>query len=35
VEWVGGEFDPDAFDAAATSALLELYDRHTRQRTRR
>jgi pRiA4b ORF-3-like protein len=35
VEWLGGEFDPDAFDAAATSELLELYDRHTRQRTRR
>ncbi|MCV2488229.1 plasmid pRiA4b ORF-3 family protein [Geodermatophilus sp. YIM 151500] len=35
LEWVGGEFDPDAFDAAATSELLELYDRHTRQRLRR
>jgi hypothetical protein len=32
LEWVGGEFDPDAFDLAATNAALELYDRHTRQR---
>jgi hypothetical protein len=32
LEWLGGEFDPDAFDAAATDELLELYDRHTRQR---
>lgn len=30
--WAGGEFDPEAFDAAATNANLELYDRHTRQR---
>ena len=28
VEWIGGEFAPDAFNAAAPSALLELYDRH-------
>jgi Plasmid pRiA4b ORF-3-like protein len=34
LEWVGGEFDPDAFDLAATNELLELYDRHTRQRMR-
>jgi hypothetical protein len=32
LEWVGGEFDPDAFDPAATNELLALYDRHTRQR---
>ena len=32
LEWVGGEFDPDAFDVAATNEILELYDRHTRQR---
>jgi hypothetical protein len=35
LEWLGGEFDPDAFDVAATDDLPELYDRHTRQRTRR
>lgn len=34
-QWVGGEFDPEAFDVAATNELLELYDRHTRQRRRR
>jgi hypothetical protein len=34
LEWVGGEFDPDAFDVAATNEILELYDRHTRQRPR-
>jgi pRiA4b ORF-3-like protein len=34
LEWLGGEFDPDAFDVAATDELLELYDRHTRQRAR-
>ena len=34
LEWVGGEFDPDAFNLAATNELLELYDRHTRQRAR-
>jgi hypothetical protein len=33
--WVGGSFDPDAFDLAATNANLELYDRHTRQRRMR
>lgn len=32
LEWVGGSFDPEAFDLAATNELLELYDRHTRQR---
>ena len=31
LEWVGGEFDPDAFDVAATNEILELYDRHTRR----
>jgi hypothetical protein len=35
LEWVGGEFDPDAFDVAATNELLELYDRHTRRPTSR
>jgi hypothetical protein len=30
---LGGEFDPDAFDVAATDDLLELYDGRTRQRT--
>jgi hypothetical protein len=33
-EWLGGEFDPEAFDRDATNELLELYDRHTRQRRR-
>jgi hypothetical protein len=33
--WLGGEFDPDAFDVAATGDLLELYDGRTRQRARR
>ena len=32
LEWLGGDFDPEAFDAAATDALLALYDRHTRRR---
>ncbi|RZU32458.1 plasmid pRiA4b ORF-3 family protein [Blastococcus saxobsidens] len=32
--WVGGGFDPEAFDVAATSELLALYDRHTRGRRR-
>ena len=32
LEWVGGSFDPEAFDLAGTNELLELYDRHTRQR---
>jgi hypothetical protein len=35
LEWVGGEFDAEAFDLAATNAALELYDRHTRQRSPR
>ena len=30
--WVGGGFDPEAFDVAETNANLELYDRHTRRR---
>src|SRR4051812_18056460 len=34
LEWVGDEFDPDAFDLAATNGILELYDRHPRQDTR-
>jgi hypothetical protein len=34
LEWLGGESNPDAFDVAATDELLELYDRHTRQRAR-
>jgi hypothetical protein len=33
--WVGGAFDPEAFDLAETNANLELYDRHTRQRRTR
>jgi hypothetical protein len=32
---LGGEFDSAAFDVAATDDLLALYDRRTRQRTRR
>lgn len=32
LEWVGGSFDPEAFDLAGANELLELYDRHTRQR---
>lgn len=32
VEWVGGSFDPKAFDMTELNAALELYDRHTRQR---
>lgn len=35
LEWVGGEFDPEAFDLALVNELLQLYDRHTRQRRRR
>ncbi|WP_222271907.1 plasmid pRiA4b ORF-3 family protein [Modestobacter marinus] len=34
-EWISGPFDPEAFDVSATNDLLELYDRHTRQRRRR
>ena len=34
VEWVGGEFDSEAFDRDATNELLDLYDRHTRRRRR-
>lgn len=32
LEWVGGSYDPSAFDIDSTNAALELYDRHTRQR---
>jgi hypothetical protein len=32
---VGGEFDPEKFDLAGTNDLLELFDRHSRQRRRR
>jgi Plasmid pRiA4b ORF-3-like protein len=32
LQWIGGEFDAEAFDLAETNANLELYDRHTRQR---
>jgi hypothetical protein len=32
--WVGGGYDPEAFDLAETNANLELQDRHTRQRRR-
>lgn len=35
VGWVGGSFDPEAFDLVETNANLELYDRHTRQRRMR
>ena len=34
LEWVGGSYDPGAFDIDSLNAALELYDRHTRQRTR-
>jgi hypothetical protein len=34
LEWLG-DYDPDAFDATGIDELLELYDRHTRQRRRR
>ncbi|TFV62284.1 plasmid pRiA4b ORF-3 family protein [Geodermatophilus sp. DF01-2] len=34
LEWLGDDYDPDAFDPAATDELLELHDRHTRQRRR-
>lgn len=32
--WVGGSYDPNAFDLDELNAALELYDRHTRQRHR-
>jgi pRiA4b ORF-3-like protein len=32
LEWVGGPYDPGAFDMDSLNAALELYDRHTRQR---
>jgi hypothetical protein len=32
LEWVGGSYDPGAFDIDSVNAALELYDRHTRQR---
>lgn len=34
LEWVGGSYDPDAFDLDELNVALELYDRHTRQRHR-
>lgn len=34
LEWVGGPYDPNAFDMDELNAALELYDRHTRQRRR-
>jgi hypothetical protein len=33
LEWLGGEFDPDAFDVAEINALLRFYDENTRQGT--
>ncbi|MGH8961413.1 MAG: plasmid pRiA4b ORF-3 family protein, partial [Jatrophihabitantaceae bacterium] len=35
LEWVGGSYDPGAFDIDSLNAALELYDRHTRQRRMR
>jgi hypothetical protein len=35
LEWVGGSFDAEEFDAQSVNAALELYDRHTRRRHRR
>jgi hypothetical protein len=35
LEWVGGSYDPAAFDIDSLNAALELYDRHTRQRRMR
>jgi len=32
--WVGGEFDPEAFDLATTNANLELIYRHLRRARR-
>lgn len=32
--WVGGSYDPEAFNLDELNAALELYDRHTRQRLR-
>jgi Plasmid pRiA4b ORF-3-like protein len=32
LRWVGGQYDPEAFDLAQTNANLELLDRHTRRR---
>jgi hypothetical protein len=33
IEWLGGEWDPDAFDLAATNEIHVMYDpRATRQR---
>ncbi|MEO8888487.1 MAG: plasmid pRiA4b ORF-3 family protein [Jatrophihabitantaceae bacterium] len=34
LRWVGGSYDPEAFDLAELNAALELSDRHTRQRVR-
>jgi hypothetical protein len=33
LEWIGGAFDPEAFDLVETNAHLELFDRHTRRRS--
>jgi hypothetical protein len=35
LEWVGGSYNPVAFDIGSVNAALELYDRHTRQRRTR
>jgi hypothetical protein len=35
LSWVGGSYDPEAFDLTGTNANLELYDRHTRRRQMR
>jgi hypothetical protein len=32
LRWVGGKYDPDAFDLAETNAKLDLFDRHSRRR---
>jgi hypothetical protein len=34
IGWLGGGWDPDAFDLAATNDILAMYDRATRQRRR-
>lgn len=34
IEWLCGEWDPDAFDLAATNEILVMYDRASRQRRR-
>lgn len=35
LQWVGGSYDPGAFDIEMLNAALDLYDRHTRQRRMR